>query len=332
MAGKVRELAWSLSRGRMFEECPRRFYYHYYFSQAGYAPEAPEEAKLALEMKRIKGLDMWVGEVVHDTIQWVLEQAQSGTVPSEQDAKSEARRRLSEGWQGSLKQLWRLQSDEQYPNLFDHYYSLQVGKASTDRLKEKTFVSMRNFMDSDILKQIAATPADRWLPIDRFASFRIDGLLMYAKFDFALKDGERLTVYDWKTGKPTQDEIRQLACYAMYTSNKWEVPVENVKVCAVHLQPALEVNERLVDEVDIDDVRSFIKQSFNAMVKCLRNPARNLAVMDDFAMTGNLMRCRSCNFKGICEQAKAASGDMEDSPAAEDCEGVDMTLLEPPDV
>ena len=324
MAGKARELSWSLTRARMFEECPRRFYYHYYFSKAGYAPDAPEEAKLALEMRIIKGLDMWVGEVVHETIEWVLEQARTGTVASEQDAVAETRRALSEGWKASLKQLWRTQPEDQCPNLFEHYYSIQVGKAVTDRLKEKAFLSMRNFMDSDIFKQIAAAPADRWLPVEKFATFRMDGLLMYVKFDFALKDGEQLTVYDWKTGKAAQDEVRQLTCYAMYTSAKWSIPTENVKVCAVHLQPKLDAREHLVDEADMDEVRSYVKQGFNGMVKCLRNPARNLAVMDDFPMSGNLLRCARCSFKGICEQGTLADVEeppnVEEPPMAEDSE------------
>ena len=38
-------------------------------------------------------------------------------------------------------------------------------------------------------------------------------------------DGERLIVYDWKTGQVSENEVRQLACYAMYTSSKWEVPI-----------------------------------------------------------------------------------------------------------
>ena len=318
MAGKVRELSWSLSRARMFEECPRRFYYHSYYSQVGYAPDAPEEAKLALEMRNIQGLDMWVGDVVHQTIQWILEQAQSGAIPTEQDAKTEVQRRLSDGWISSFRQLWRLQPDDQHPNLFEHYYGIQVGKAVTDRLKDKAYLSIANFIDSDVFKQIAATPADRWLPIDRFASFRLDGLLFYVKFDFALKDGRQLIVYDWKTGCLSQDEVRQLTCYAMYTSAKWDIPIANVKTCAVHLQPTLQVNEHLVDVTDIEETRAFVKQSFDAMVKSLRNPARNLAAMEDFPMTGNLLRCVRCNFKGICNQGKLASGDIDDVAIVED--------------
>lgn len=317
MVHKPRELGWSLSRARMFEECPRRFYYHYYFSKAGYAPDAPEEAKLALEMKTMKSLDMWVGEVVHQTIQWVLEQAHDGTIASEQEARSDVRRRLSDGWRGSKQQLWRMNPDDVCPNLFEHYYSLEVGSAVTDRLKTKALVSAANFMASEILEWITHTPTDRWLPIDKFASFRLDGVLMYVKFDFALRGDDQLTVYDWKTGAPTPDEDRQLTLYAMYTSDRWHIPIQNVKVCAAHLQPTLELNERFADEIDLDKTRSYLKQSFQTMVKHLRNPARNIAAMDDFPMTGNLLRCVRCNFKGICEQGKQASGDVDELPVVD---------------
>ena len=318
MAGKVRELSWSLSKARTFEECPRRFYYHYYYAQAGYAPGAPEDARLALEMKRIKGLDMWIGEVVHQTIQWALEQAQGGQVPSEADGKADARRRLSEGWKGSLKQLWRTLPDEQCPNLFEHYYGIQVGSAVTDRLKNKAFVSIENFLSSDVFKQIAAASKDRWLPIDRFASFRMDGLLFYVKFDFALKEEKHLTVYDWKTGKPTEGEARQLACYAMFASSTYGYPLESIKVCAAHLQPEFEGCERFVDEGEVEEARVFARDSFNAMVKLLHNPARNLARMEDFPMTGNLIRCVRCNYKGICEHGKQASGELDELEIVQD--------------
>ncbi|MHB1000542.1 MAG: PD-(D/E)XK nuclease family protein [Armatimonadota bacterium] len=304
MAVKTKEQSWSLSRARMFEECPRRFYYHWHYSKNGYGFDLPDDVRLACEMKQIKGLDMWVGEIVHETIQWVLEQSRDGCIPSIQDAQEDTRRRLSKGWYESHKQLWRKQGSDSCPNLFEHYYNMPVGDAVTKRLRGKAFTCISNFMESGVFRRITTTPTDRWLPIDKYASFRIDGILFYVKFDFALKDNEYLTVFDWKTGKPSKDEMRQLACYAMYTSDRWEVPLENTMVTAVHLQPNLDAEERMVDENDIDDVRIYVRQSLNAMLKCLRYPDRGIAAIDDFPMTGNLLRCSRCNFRGICEQGK----------------------------
>lgn len=318
VAVKTRELSWSISRARMFEECPRRYYYQWYFSKLGIYPDAPEEAVLAAEMAQIKGIDMWAGEVVHQVIQWTLEQTQLGYIPTIQEVRAETRRKLSDGWMGSLKQLWRTNHKDVYPSIFEHYYGLSLGAAATDRIKNKAFTSVENFLASDIYRRVTLTPVGHWLPIEKYASFRLDGLLLYVKFDFAIKDGQYITIYDWKTGRPTIEENKQLACYGLYAATRWETPIENVKVCAVHLQPELQISEKSVEEEDIEDARALIKQSFSAMLGCLRNPARNLAVMDDFPLTGNLVRCTRCSFRGICAQGKQAVGDIDNIPIAED--------------
>lgn len=316
MTARNRELSWSLTKSRMFEECPRRYYYHYYLSRVGNAFDAPEDARLALEMKGIQSLDMWAGDVVHSAIQWTLESIRAGRQPSAEEARSEAKRRLSGGWRSSVGKLWRKEPKGEHPNLFEHYYGIAVGDASIERVKQKSYTSIANFMESEILRRIASTPADRWLPIEKYASFRMDGLLVYVKFDFALRDGAQMTVYDWKTGKPSAEEIRQLTCYAMYASDRWSVPIENTKVCAVHLQPELDAREHLIGVPEMDEVREHLKQGFKGMVSHLRNPSRDIAAMDDFPMTGNLARCPRCNFKGICPQAKIAEGRLEDEDVA----------------
>lgn len=310
--GGTKVLSWSLSRARMFEECPRRYYYTFYLAPLGIYEDAPEEAKLAYEMKYIKSLDMWIGDVVHQTIQWMLEQSREGKIVNVEDARAEIMRRLRQGWQGSRNQLWRKNPPDVYPNLFEHYYNLEVNNATKERLKNKALTSITNFAESEILEKINQTPADRWLPIDKNASFYMDGILMYVKFDFALKDGKRILVYDWKTGSASPHESRQLACYAMYTSSTWNAPIENIAVCPTRLHPDFHCLENTVSFEEIEDTKAYLKQSFEAMVSSLQDSARNIAVMDDFPPTCNLHCCLKCSFKGICELGKYASGDLDD--------------------
>jgi len=305
----------------MFQECPRRLFYQSYLAKMGRYPDVPDEVRLAAEMARIKSLDMWAGEVVHQAIQWVLENTRAGTIPSAEEARAEVVRLLSQGWRGSIKQLWRVTPDDRYPNLFEHYYEIPLGAAATERIKDKCVRCISNFMASDIFNSIKSLPIDRWLPIEKFASFRLNGLMFYVKFDFATKYEQSICIYDWKTGNPTDSENRQLACYAMYASDTWDVPIENIKVCAVHLQPQIDAPERWVDESDAEDVREYVKDSFGAMLKCLRNPAKNQAVRDDFPMTENLLRCTRCSFRGICVQGKQATSDRSEPDFGEDWEG-----------
>ena len=317
MAGKTKELSWSLTKARMFDDCPRRYYYHYYMAQKYYSSDTPEDIRLASEMKPIQSLDMWAGDVVHQTIQWGFEQSRAGALITDEDVKADIRRRLSDGWQGSVKQLWRTNPEDAYPNLFQHYYDVPVDKTETERIKNKAYLSVSNFIASDLYTEITRTSYDHWLPIEKYASFRVDGLLMYVKFDFALLDSGVLTVYDWKTGKPTPEEIRQLACYSLYASDKWNTPLSNTRACAVHLQPEFEAEPREVKQDSIDEMRFYVKQSFDNMVKSLRNPAQNIAAMEDFPVTINMLKCLKCNFHGICEQGKIAAEDIGDLPIVE---------------
>lgn len=320
LRSRTRELSWSLSRARLFGECPRRFYYANYFAKLARFDDAPETARLAAEMARIKGLDMWAGEIVHGTIQWALERIKDGSIPSEEEAKAETRRRMSEGWLASVKGLWRTHQDDACPNLFEHYYNIPVLPALTDRIKNKAFLCITNFVESELFDRIKSMSPDLWLPIEKYASFRLDGLLFYVKFDFAIKDQKNITVYDWKTGNPTEAENRQLACYALYAAGRWDVPIDNIRVCPVHLQPVLEAPVRQVDDETVEEMRLYVRKSFNAMVSCLRDPARNIAAMDDFPMTENIPRCIRCNFRGICTQGQQATGEIENPPMTDDWE------------
>lgn len=318
MLSKAQEPGWSVSRARMFEECPRRYYYHYYFSKVGYAPDAPDDARLALEMKDIKGLDMWVGEAVHETIQWLLEQTHAGISISKQDANVKIRQMLSDGWRSSVKQLWRRNPKDNL-NLFEHYYGIEVGMATIDRLKNKAFLSINNFIDSGVFKRIQQTPVTNWLPVEKYASFRADGILVYVKFDFAMKDGNGLLVYDWKTGRPDKDIRKQLTCYAMYTSQKWGVGVGDIGVYAAFLQPELDIQKYNINDGDMEEARTFIKHSFGEISKCLSHPGRNIAAMQNYPLTGNLLRCSRCNFKGMCEQGRQIAEGAYDSSDYQDC-------------
>ncbi|MHB0912612.1 MAG: PD-(D/E)XK nuclease family protein [Armatimonadota bacterium] len=301
-----RELSWSLSKARTFEACPRRYYYQYYLAAQKYPADAPEEVRLACEMKRIKGLDMWAGEVVHRAVESALTSARDGVPPSAEQVGAEARRMLSDGWRSSSREEWRTHDGDEYPCLFEHFYGMEVPRDATDRIKNKVLASIGNLVSSELFSRIAATPADRWLPVEKYSAFRIDGLLFYLKYDFALRDGAGVAIYDWKTGKPSPEEMRQLSCYAMFGSEKWGIPLGNIQVLAVHLFPELDVQS---GEPDADDLRAYVRGSFGAMIECLRDPARNIAVMEDFPQTENLAVCNWCSFRGICDGAKRESGE-----------------------
>ena len=306
---KSREIGWSLTRANMFADCRRRFYFQYVFSEP---PSSSDTAARIYEMKKVIGLEMWVGQVVHSSIEWALSKALEGSIPTAAEVEKDVVRRLSEGWKASKNELWRSNPrDDDFPCLFEHYYGLPVNKESTDGLKEKALLCARNFMGSEVFGRIVELPADSWLPIERYSTFRVDGILFFAKLDFAFRHEGLLWVYDWKSGKPSEGDRRQLVCYGLYAAGKWDVPPEDLRLCAAYLQPVFDVVCESVGEDDFVGIRGFVRQGYDEMLGCYRDPGRGLAAIDDFSLTDVLWGCKRCGFRGVCEGAERDEGRSE---------------------
>ena len=71
-------LTWSVSRDRLFNDCRRAYYYHYYLAWGGWDFAAPELSRKAYLLKNIQGIDAWIGDSVHKVIKRVLESTASG--------------------------------------------------------------------------------------------------------------------------------------------------------------------------------------------------------------------------------------------------------------
>lgn len=297
---KSREIAWSNSRAGMFAECRRRFFYQYVFSEP---PESSEAAARVFEMRGVTGLDLWLGQVVHSSIEWALLRTFEGSAASSAEAEKEIVRRLSEGWKASRAELWRTNRGDDFPCLFEHYYGVTVSREKTDALKEKGLSCVRNFMASEVFERVTQLPTDSWLPIERYSSLRVNGILFFVKLDFAVREEGLLWVYDWKSGKPSGDDRRQLLCYGLYASGKWEVRPEELRLCAAYLFPAFDLVCESASEEEFSEIRKFVRAGYGEMLSCYRDPNRGLASMEDFTMTDVVWRCGRCAFKGVCEGA-----------------------------
>src|SRR5213592_5008653 len=86
--GPVADLAntfsWSRSRNNMFQECRRRYYYHYYGAWGGWDASAPLEVRRLYVLKQLASRQQWAGRVVHDAIEMALHAfAQGRDIPVE---------------------------------------------------------------------------------------------------------------------------------------------------------------------------------------------------------------------------------------------------------
>src|SRR5262245_65916514 len=69
MGDLANEFSWSRSRDNTFQECRRRYFYHYYGAWGGWDASAPEDVRRLYILKQLSSRQQWAGRVVHDAIE-----------------------------------------------------------------------------------------------------------------------------------------------------------------------------------------------------------------------------------------------------------------------
>src|SRR5947209_255184 len=78
MGDLANEFSWSRSRDGAFQECKRRYFYHYYGAWGGWdAAVAPEVRRLYI-LKQLASRQQWAGRTVHDAIELALHGLRDG--------------------------------------------------------------------------------------------------------------------------------------------------------------------------------------------------------------------------------------------------------------
>lgn len=285
----------------MLRECPRRYYYHYYLSWEGWKPDAPPERKKAYTLKSMVNLDMLAGQVVHDVIREVFnrDREELTTVTCEQ-ARKLAITRLNDSWRQSKDQMWQ-RSPKRFTNLFEHYYRKEVPAERREQIREKIEICIGNLFRSDTFNRIRRAGVTSWLTVDQIDSFEFAGVKVYAAPDFALRDGNRVLIYDWKTGKSDEQVEQQLTCYALFAANRWKVRPPAIVASAVYLLDGRTDQFEMTDE-GLRHLEGRIRESLSKMMKLLRSVEHNLPRdIEAFAQTEDTRQCSRCFFIEICK-------------------------------
>lgn len=293
------EFKWSVSRHKVFEECKRLYYLSYYAHWGGWESDASEFNKKCYLLTKMKNLDMWAGEIVHQVIQNVLEQIRVENEVGMQQAIDDAVLKLRTGWVQSRDKKW-LADPKKNLNLFEHYYEVEVTQERADMIKNKVTTCLQNFFRSEIYDKVRQIHHRNWKPIEEFQVFNLDSFKVGIKIDFALSDDGKLYIYDWKTGNVTGEDIVQLVCYALYSMEKWGYPPEKVVIVPVYLKDK-NWNQYQLESGQIIETREKIYESSQRMMSLLDDVENNAASLDKFPINEEKKSCRRCFFKEVCK-------------------------------
>ena len=296
------KLSWSHSRRRTFQECPRKYFYHYYESNASREPDASETSVLAYRLKNLTSLGLEVGAALHEAASTAIDQARSGVpVPTVEELYAQARKRLNKAWADSKdRQSW-WRSPKWRRMFHEFYYDTGIGEDRIASAKEQLMACLANLLDSVSYREALASPRVEIRNVEEFVTFDIDGIDIHAVPDLIYRRGDNVwLVVDWKSGKRQDDNAEQALVYALFVRQRYEVSASDVRVRVEQLATGDFDDYQFTDD-DLDGCVETIRDSIAAMKTYLIDAGLNTPVArDGFPLRTDTSVCRFCNFYELC--------------------------------
>ena len=294
---------------RLFDSCRRRYYYHHYLKWDGWNRDAEPERQVAYRLSKMTSLELLCGDLVHKGIlEALLRFKRNGALMSADELVQIADGR----WKMAIAQS-RNGSYRDAPSksccLMEDYYKQERVEERIDRAWARLEGCLRNFHNSKTWRQLQKSDPNHWLATDgdAFKTADIDGVAVHGRPDFGykvVKKGDEpnlCRIFDWKTGKERDSDVRQLCYYALYAQHVWGYPAESVRARLVYLYPELIEIEIELDPVAIADALRGLRDSNESMREVLADEKANIPLdIAYFPVTNRASLCRNCAFQEIC--------------------------------
>ena len=280
-------------------ECPRQYFFHHYGSWGGGDETCDPRTREIYILKNLKSRHMWMGEIVHHTIENSLKQYQlQRQLPTEQFL-AQISERMRREFRESREKGYRKRPGKVL-GLYEHEYGKNISDEKWKTLHDTARRCFTNFANIIFPERVKPVPVENWKLIETMQTFNFEGTSVYVKIDFAYQNAGKIMIVDWKTGKSEDvDNEIQLDCYGLFSRDHFNVPTESIETveCNVNL---MRETVRAMIEAKLDFAKHYIRNSVAAMKKALADPDKNLAREEDFPFTQNQRTCDWCFFKKIC--------------------------------
>jgi hypothetical protein len=120
----VNEFSWSRSRDATFQDCRRKYFYHYYGAWGGWDAGAAADVRRLYVLKQLASRQMWAGRVVHDAIEMALHVYKEGRDVPVEPFIADVVERMRNEWRSS--RAGRYRENPKTLALFEHEYTLDL--------------------------------------------------------------------------------------------------------------------------------------------------------------------------------------------------------------
>jgi len=161
---------------------------------------------------------------------------------------------------------------------------------------------LRHFYASDIYAGLKSHPKPGWLEVEEFSSFHFNRVKINLVIDCAIKEGEDIFIYDWKTGKSLSEDLSiQLSCYALYAMERWQASPESLRVIEYNLSSD-KANWFHVGHEEVQAIKGYIRGSVKDMQSLLIDTEKNIPLDEErFSKVEDDQVTLRCNFRKVCQ-------------------------------
>ncbi len=296
------EFSWSKSRDNIFKECNRKYFFNYYGYWNGWHSESEDRVKRIYYLKKLKTKELWVGTLVHEVIEFVLKKFRVSEIITLGHALAILEKKAESDFNISkLKEYTGFMSKAH--KFFEDEYGIEISADDKKKLLRKARLCVTNFFNSDIFMEIRRTKLEDWVTLEDFLSFDFQGTKIYLSIDFAMKVGDKIILFDWKTGEERLASFDlQLTLYSLYVIKKFGISTDKIETRIFNLTID-KIDNFIIDDEKIDEIKRYMQESISKMKKLLRDDSNNEAKEEDFEKNEGF-RCSRCNFKKVCDKKR----------------------------
>ena len=296
------EFSWSKTRDEVFRTCPRQYWFSYYGYWNGWFENAPLRTRQIYALKNLKNRHRWAGEKIHECIQRSLHNVRRGikVLPVDEIVSITLDQMRAE-FRSSKAKNYR--KHPKSCGLFEHEYEVEVRDEEWKGAASHVETCLRNFYASDIYDGLKSHRKEGWLEVEEFSSFDLDQAKINLVIDCAIKEGEGIYIYDWKTGKSLSEDLSiQLGCYALYAVEKWSISPESLSIVEYNLSMN-KSNWFSVSAEEMKGMKGYINGSIKDMRSLLADIPNNLPMEEDrFSRIEDQGVSLRCNYRRVCRE------------------------------
>ncbi|NMP09228.1 PD-(D/E)XK nuclease family protein [Paenibacillus polymyxa] len=294
--------SYSQSRAQTFDECLRKYYYHYYGSHNGWnSAQGTEEQVTLYRLKQLSNLYILFGNITHQMCESVIRGwMEKGAVPRTAFLETAMKSMLNDSYKESLhRELW-LQDPKNRVMLAEIYYDDEVLPERIARIKERQHAVVHNLYRTAVWRELQQGQA-RIVEVEKWDTMLLHETKVYVKMDYLYRrDNGDMVIVDWKTGKEGNFSD-QLFLYASYVQEHYQLPLEKIEVRVEYLMTGEHEVYRPTPE-DIDKVVGNVGRYIEEMKSCLDDDYYNRPKPESFFTPMPSRRvCGGCNFREVCK-------------------------------